>query len=288
MSAALNRDPSFDGDTPSYYPIARSYSVAPRFYYVNGIRTDKRTHRFTAEFVANLTRSRVTGVYNATSGTAGDLWQCAGDWVNVVGSQLIEEGFWADRLAQAGINAQSLTALGKYRSILHLLREVVISPKEIQGDLTKDYAVRKSLARNKASQSLYSWLTKYQKQKQIIVAHSQGNLVTSFALWGIQTVYGTAGLKNIYVRSISSPSPTWPRGINNRIKVYGQNDDPVTWFDPKNWLGNKSAGFWDTYFPNNPIGYVKSGGIAAHDVRYNIINTSLARRLRDDAGIAKF
>ena len=70
--------------------------------------------------------------------------------------------------------------------------------------------------------------------------------------------------------------------------MYGQRDDPVTWFDLKNLTGNRSEGYWDVYFPKDPSGYLKSGGIAAHDSKYNLKKTSLYRRLRDDAGLEKF
>lgn len=285
-----NSDPVNDGDVRTFYPQTPAYRTRPSFYYVNGIRTEPAGHTFIAELLANITESPMVGIYNATSGMLQDLRQCVGDWMNIVRSQVGEKGFWPDRLAQSAIDNLSSINVNVYfaSDYLHSMREALLAPSSVDATAKAHQEMRKALKRNAAALSLYDELTSDLRREQIVIAHSQGNLITAFALWGLQAVYGSEGLARIQVRSISSPSPAWPRGINNQIKVYGQRDDPVTWFDPKNWTGNRSAGFWDNYFPKDPAAYVTSGGIAAHDAAYNINGTSLWRRLRADAGIAAF
>lgn len=283
----LNRDPKEDGHVLPYYPEKPVRCFQIKFYYVNGIKTDPPAHRKVAELVAEATESVVTGIYNLTEGYFWDLIQCVGDWKSIVKSQIGEDGFFKDRLSQSAINAiGNVSMTGRqYQPFLHALRDAFVAPDEILPSNKNVEKVRSSLTRNKASLSLFDELTKDLDLPQIVVAHSQGNLITSFTLWAIQALYGSRGLKNIQIRSISSPSPTWPRGINHQIKVYGQRDDPVTWLDPKNWTGNRSQGYWDNFLPKDPAKYAKSGGIAAHDVEMNIRTTSLYKRLQMDAGL---
>jgi hypothetical protein len=286
-----NPTPTQDGEVLSYRPIqAAPRKCAVKFYYVNGILTPPAAHRDIATLIAEITETTVTGIYNQSSGAAFDLSQCLGDWIGIVKGQVGEQGFWRDRLTQSAIDklASISIPMSWSRTYLHAMREAYVAPLEVAPQQTTLNKVRDSLKRNLASLSLFDELTKNLEQPQIVVAHSQGNLITSFTLWAMQALYGSRGLENVQVRSVSSPSPAWPRGINLRIKVYGQKDDLVTLCDPKNWTGNRSAGFWDNYFFRDPGKYITSGGIAAHDVVHNIQNTSLARRLRADAGLAPF
>jgi hypothetical protein len=290
MSNPANQPPYGDGDVKYFFPDQLPYRSGTQFYYVNGIKTTPAGHQAIAELIANITESTVCGIYNLTNGMAADLKQCLGDWVRIVSNQIGEEGFFRDRLSQSAINALASVSIPARLSApwLHAMRDAFIAPVEIMAGSKSDEKIRAALKRNEASYSLYDELTKRLGASQIVVAHSQGNLITSFALWGIQAVYGSQGLANIQVRSISSPSPAWPRGINHQIKVYGQSDDPVTWADPKNLTGNRSAGDWSQFRSKSPIEYLKSGGIAAHDADYNINQTNLYRRLRADAGITPF
>lgn len=280
-----NPVPRSDGDVLEYRFSKQSKRLQTKFLYVNGINTTPEAHQNIAILISSITGTPVTGVYNATDGMLGDLKQCVGDWIRIFGSQIGEAGYFRDRLSESLINRLSSITIGGEISApyLHALREAWIAPAQIKPTQTHVDTVRKSLRRNLASLSLFDELTRNLTQPKIVVAHSQGNLVTSFTLWAIQALYGTAGLTNLQIRSISSPSPAWPRGINHRIKVYGQMDDLVTWCDPKNWLGARSKGFWRIYFGDNPKDLRGGKAIAPHDVRYNIERTSLAKRLRSDA-----
>lgn len=277
--------PRRDGSVQQYRFSKRTKGAQTQFYYVNGINTTPEAHQNIAVLISSITNTPVTGVYNATNGMLGDLKQCMGDWIRIFGSQIGEEGFFRDRLSESAINNLAGTSAGGRVSApyLNALREAWIAPSELQPKKKNVDAVRKGLQRNAASLALFDQITRNIKRPKVIVAHSQGNLVTSFTLWAVQSLYGTQGLSNLQIRSISSPSPAWPRGINHRIKVYGQKDDLVTWCDPKNWIGARSAGFWRIYFGDNPKDLRDGKVIAPHDVKYNIERTSLAKRLRSDA-----
>jgi hypothetical protein len=291
MAKQSNAFPSADGEVREYRPTQgtmRQNSV--RFYYVNGIRTPGWAHREIATLVANIVQTPVTGIYNLSDGFGGDLGQCLGDSIHIALSQMKEPGFWRDRLTQAAIGQVSSVVPGGKSAgpALQAMREAKVAPKKIGPEGITLQQARDGLVRNPASLSLFDQLNAHLWQKQIVIAHSQGNLITSFALWALQALKGSDGLARIEIRSISSPAPAWPRGVNGRVKVYGQLDDLVTLFDPKNWTGNRSQGDWGVYFTKNPLSYVSSGTLDAHDVKYNMENTSLGRRLRADAGIAAF
>ncbi|QDV45644.1 hypothetical protein Enr13x_55230 [Stieleria neptunia] len=277
--------PKGDGSVQEYRFSKQLKKIRTQFLYVNGINTPPDVHQNIAILISSITKTPVTGVYNATDGMLGDLKQCVGDWVRIFGSQIGEEGFFSDRLSESAINKIAGTSVAGRISApyLHALREAWIAPSEIKPAKKTVDEVRKGLRRNAAALSLFDEITRNLNRPKIIIAHSQGNLVTSFALWAVQALYGTKGMSNLQVRSISSPSPAWPRGINHRIKVYGQKDDLVTWCDPKNWIGARSAGFWRIYFGDNPKEIRGGNVIAPHDVKYNLERTSLARRLRSDA-----
>jgi hypothetical protein len=289
-----NRTPTEDGQLVEFKPTDKCYAslrTAADFYYVNGIATTGEVHQQTAETIANITESLCRGIYNRTSGMGADLFQCSGDWLYIFRSQLGEEGFLSDRLSQAAINSITsiFSSMRHANPFLHAIREAWIAPSHIQPKRKKVLdTIRDALRRNPASLRLFDELGRCSVRPQIVVAHSQGNLITSSAVWALQAAYGSRALANIHIRSISSPAPAWPRGINNRIKVYGQKDDIVTMFDPKNLTGNRSPGSWGFFSPKAPVEYVKTGSIAAHDVEYNIFQTNLARRLRNDAGIQAF
>ncbi len=279
--------PLKDGDIKPYHPGNAPGRKSPMFYYVNGIMTDETTHIATCELLAGITESVVYGVYNQSDKFGNDFMQCIGDWVYIFRNQLREEGFWQDRLAQSFIG--KLKYMNPFASdYLNLLREVHLAPSDIKAKAKSLEKLQKVLSRNPSTLKLFDRLRKNSDRKQIVIAHSQGNLITSSALWALQAYAGSNALRNIEVRSISSPAPAWPRGINHKIKVYGQKDDLVTLADPKNWTFNRSEGFWDVYFFKNPERLKKPNlgtPIEPHDVGYNIANTSLAQRLKLDAGL---
>jgi hypothetical protein len=126
---------------------------------------------------------------------------------------------------------------------------------------------------NKATASLFHQLRTH-GDRQIIIAHSQGNLITADALWSMVIAFGEQSLASMQVFSLASPAPAWPLGIRYKRKVYGHTNDLVTLSDPHNWTFitsriadgkfGRTAGDWRKY------GTRVLPGLDGHDVNRNI------------------
>lgn len=270
--------PSGDGQVQEYRsPCAKG--GRPMIVYVNGIQTTGDEHQATAVMLSELTQRSVFGVYNATGGMGKigfvlDLLQCGDDWIGSTSQQLMEFGFSAvNRIADGfkrftGIGGSDPTEIGrKLREQFTYQQRVAFFTAYLAG-------------KNRATASLFDLLIRHSGERILIVAHSQGNLITSNALWALQAVSGPSALSNLQIYSLASPSPSWPQGINFRIKVYGHSNDLVTLSDPKNLLGRRSAGDWRQFGGNNKV------GIDGHPVKINIYETNFAKRIRSDVGVA--
>jgi hypothetical protein len=110
-----------------------------------------------------------------------------------------------------------------------------------------------------------------------------GSALGTFDGWALQTVHGAGGLQNLRVYSISSPVPAWPAGINFRIKVYGHKNDLVTYADPKNLLGRRSAGDNERQHGQSLL-----PGIDPHDISVNFFGTNFVSRIRSDLGLGEW
>lgn len=274
--------PRTDGQIQVYRDPSVRYET-PRILYVNGIQTTGETHELTALVLSQITQRPVIGVYNRTAGhgTAKgfffDLLQCGGDWINGFSSQVGEFGFDAVNSAIDHVRKwMGRPSASNPADVGRKLRE------KIPRDRLVRFIERYLAATNDASASLFSELNRYMGSRQLIVAHSQGNLITASALWALQTVHGEGGLGNLQVYSVASPAPAWPAGINFRIKVYGHTNDPVTLADPKNLLGRRSAGDWREF----EGGGFK--GIDPHDIAVNFFGTNMVSRIRSDLGLGPF
>jgi hypothetical protein len=173
-----------DGDgAVNCYNLANSSVSTPRIYFVNGIRVLPRTHAVTASYLSLLIEHPVWGIYNATAGlyvgSVVDLLQCLLDYTE-----------------NAGARIGSRNNLNKPPTVPE--SEI---PKFLANVDTK-YVVW-----NKATLSLFKELVKYRHEQQMIIAHSQGNLITSNALFVLEDVLGSGGLGKIRVYSLASPAP---------------------------------------------------------------------------------
>ena len=155
---------------------------------------------------------------------------------------------------------------------------------EFLRDLEKKYVVW-----NRATLQLFRQLAIHRNKRQFIVAHSQGNLITSNALFVLEDVLGSAGLRNIRVYSLASPSPAWPLGLRVTHGGGGRQDnafmnDMVALLRPHNLAkkiglgGFQNAGDFRTDPSSGPV------ALAPHDVN-KIIRTlnflkSIQQRLR--------
>ncbi len=140
-----------------------------------------------------------------------DLLQCVQDWCRIMGLT-IQKGLWQP-LGQA------------LPDLVYQIMLIILSPNPAAKALFMDF---------------YSCGTRYP-----IVAHSQGNLVTSSALHCL-SLFNSVGkslLQGVIVFALASPSPTWPAGI--AVKTYKHTDDPVTWFglssNRNGWKGRNSG-----------------------------------------------
>jgi nucleoid-associated protein YgaU len=268
--------PTQNGEVCEYRDTGVSTS-APRIYYVNGIQTTGEIHEGTALVLSQITQHTITGVFNRTFGEGPgivvDLLQCFGDSSNGFFSQLAEFGFdGLDSLVER-IRRWTATSSQPPTNVAEQLRARVPRAK------LAEFITRYLAATNKATAALFRQLNQNRGPRQLIVAHSQGNLITSNALWAIQTIYGASSLSNLRIYSIASPAPAWPAGIDLRIKVYGHANDPVTLFDPKWLAGRKSAG------DNKRLHGKLFNRFRPHDVALNFFGTNFVSRIRSDLGL---
>jgi hypothetical protein len=283
--------PKSDGAVIAYRAVDPALAT-PRIYYVNGIQTDGPGHARAATVLSTLTEHVVYGVYNATGGLGPvgmvtDLLQCAFDWSDVFLSKLSEIGNLSVNKAVNGLagyfrQKRGLAPPDPFNLAEEIRRRV---PEQRRVEFIEWCVARY----NRATASLFRQLYTHAGEKQLIVAHSQGNLITADALWSMVIAYGERSLERMQVYSLASPAPAWPLGIRYKRKVYGHTNDLVTLADPHNWTwvtgrvaGGKfgrTAGDWRQFGPSG------LPGLAGHDLTRNMTLLNFARRIRQDLGL---
>lgn len=299
LETGLNTDPPAppepvtDGQVCPFAAEA-GYASLPKIYYVNGIQTDAKTHGLTLQTLSLLTEHEVTGIYNRSGGVKKwygfvlDFKQCLDDWGSNVGHKLAES---SNSLVNRGIN--------KALEIIHRKLRKGSSPDPVNVAGVIRNAIPEKLrlwlietrlkTYNAATASLFRQMNENYGNRMLIVAHSQGNLIVSDALWAMVLAYGEDALVNMRVYSLASPTPAWPLGIRHQRKVYGHTNDPVPMFaDPHNWTWltkrlfsgkfGRSAGDWRKFG-----GQVVS--VDAHKVEVNMFELNFANRIRRDLGL---
>lgn len=285
MDSHCSTTPTDDGEVGHYQVDPTPQHQSPVIYFVNGIQTDGPTHAATALMLSAVTERTITGIYNATGGIGVlggiiDGLQCVGDWTDNVESQIAE-------FTQAGINKTVNGFNDFYASFRGKSRptrydDAATFRKYVPYELRRLFVLLK-LKGNKATTALFGNLIENIGHRQLIVCHSQGNLVAAGALWGIQTLLGPNAMNNLQVYSLASPNPAWPAGINYKIKLYGNSNDFVTWFNPKNlpffgnMVGGRSPGDWRKK---------DVGALERHSVEVNVFDTNFANRIRSDLGLS--
>ena len=177
--------PSADGEI-NQYSLTNSTASDPRIIYVNGMQTDGRTHAKTAALISLIAERPVSGVFNSTQGFVKDGLQSGLDYI------------------QNALGRGSRNSLTPNRNV---------PPHEIP-QLAEDI-IQRSTVWNKATPTLFRTLMRNINSRQFIVAHSQGNLITSNALFVLQNALGSQALSKIRVYSLASPSPGWPLGLRH-------------------------------------------------------------------------
>lgn len=179
--------PEADGEV-NRYSLSESGISAPRIYFVNGIRVLGRDHAVTAALLSLLTERPIFGVYNRTagllSGLVFDFGQCLLDYAQNATARLSSQKN-ADRPP--------------------------VRDADVNGLLEK--VKRNSIVWNSATAKLFEELVLNRNTPQIIIAHSQSNLITSNALFILEDMLGANALRNIRVFSLASPAPAWPLGL---------------------------------------------------------------------------
>jgi hypothetical protein len=259
--------PASDGEV-NVYNLTGSSVTTPRIYFVNGIRVVGREHALTAAYLSVLIERPVWGIYNKTAGvrlgSVVDIAQCLLDYTQNATARL---GSWGDLNKPAKVPDHKIP--------------------EFLSRLDNQYVVW-----NKATMALFKELVRNKGQRQLIVAHSQGNLITSNALFVMEDVFGSAGLQNIRVYSLASPSPAWPLGLRITNGGGGRQDnafmnDMVSLLRPHNLAAKvgvnrfQNAGDFRTYDGAGPV------SLAPHATDAIIDTLNFLKSIRGDLGLSK-
>ena len=257
--------PTKDGDL-NQYNLGGSSVHTPRIYFVNGIRVLPREHAITASFLSLLIERPVWGVYNKTAG------QAIGSLVDV--GQCLLDYF------------QNSTA--RLSSFLNKDKKLTIPDAEIPALLDK--VMRNSIVWNKATAELFRQLVLHRNTPQMIIAHSQGNLITSNALFVVEDVLGAGALANIRVYSLASPAPAWPLGIRHTNGGGGRQEnaftnDLVALLRPHNMAAKVGLTTNVGDFRHDSNSGVVS--VAPHDTNLIIETLNFLKSIRGDLGLPK-
>lgn len=275
----------------------------PRIYFVNGVRTTFEGHSNCAQGLVDITERVIFGVYNSTEEMAPDFFQSIGDYgFNLLNKHAgtvakvaatvspIMKGMskFAEPVKKQLEKAKACPPLPKNDPIaaVDMLWKLLVSE-----DVRRDAAVA-ALKWNKAAHALFLQLSSHRKSWQMVIAHSQGNLISANSLWAMAVVYGYASLSPIQMYSLSSPTmaSAWPPTLLR--KSFGYANDPITWLDPHNWhfpgqghpLGwrNLSPNFAEgIYNPRNKHEGEMGGVVDAHGAG-NVIFDQFVGEIRRD------
>ena len=260
--------PTRDGEV-NLYNLGGSAVTTPRVYFVNGIQTVGRSHALTAGYLSALIERPVLGVFNATAG------------VGLVG------GFF-DGLQCLADYAQNATArLGSPGNLNKPARVPDAKIPEFLSRVDKEYTVW-----NQATLALFKQLARNKGRRQMVIAHSQGNLITSNALFVMEEVFGSAGLSNIRVYSLASPSPAWPVGLSVKNGGGGRQDnafmnDLVALLRPHKLAAKLGAGQFQNAGDFRTMAGAGPVSIAPHDTTKIIATLNFLKSIRGDLGLSK-
>ncbi|MEM6472072.1 MAG: hypothetical protein AAF802_21100 [Planctomycetota bacterium] len=253
--------PKRDGDV-NVYNLSESTVFEPVIHYVNGIRVPGIDHALIAGLLSLLTERPIVGIYNKTNGALVDLGQCVLDYL------------------------QNATARLSSRQNLN---RPEIPESQIPGLFER--TMDNSVVWNTATAKLFQSLVTNRNRKQMIVAHSQGNLITANALFVLEDMLGARVLRNIRVYSLASPAPAWPLGIRRTNGGGGRQEnafmnDLVMLLRPHNFAAKVGITRFQNEgdFRTHPGGGVV--GIAAHDTKLNMALNFL-KSIRGDLGLSK-
>lgn len=268
----MNRVPSRDGDLTVYR--AQGASPHRRLVYVNGINTSGVDHERSALSLSGLLRAEVWGIFNRSDGMLLDLVQCADEYGSLVEDVMMKAGKKGLSIAaRVGglIGGATLPGLQHVGNVAGALIDSTELPPITD------------VLRNPATHGLWSLLAhkagSWPHASVSIVAHSQGNLIVSSALFMhsySRRVKHIGTHRPIHVFSLASPSPAWPREGSVTVRTYSHADDFVTWLS----LGRSYGGVVTVSHAHsmNPI--------APHDAGGYFRNSSFLKDIAVDLNIA--
>jgi hypothetical protein len=271
MSITANQTPAGDGAVTLYGPQASNR----RLIYVNGINTSPQAHRETAAALSGILQAQVLGVYNASDGIGRDLEECADEYADLVKDVLMNAGKRASAEV-IRLGSRALSSVPPLQFLKYAGDVAATSLDMLPLPPSTDYLT------NPATYALWNLLahhTRHWPHLAIsIVAHSQGNLITSSALFlhEYSTITKGIGTKRaIHVYALASPSPAWPRSPHVSVRTYSYADDIVPYLS----MGRSFGGVVgvSSARPLDPL--------AAHDVLGYVRNSRLFRDLALDLGI---
>lgn len=259
MTPTIPSFPEKDGDVTTHNWM-NSPATSPKLYFVNGIQNSPHDHALTASLLSIICEHPVHGVYNLSKGFVRDIGQCLLDYT---------------QNATARVSSNRKLVPGKK-----------VNPNEIK-QIVED-TIKGSVVWNEATVSLFKEVASNYGRKTMIVAHSQGNLITSNALFVIEHVFGSDALQNVRVYSLASPSPAWPLGLRYTNGGGGRQEnafmnDVVALLRPHNAAAKvgvgryQNAGDFRTHPGAGPISRVP------HGVQENLILNFL-KSIRGDLG----
>jgi hypothetical protein len=192
--------PSLDGEI-SLFNLSNSTVCTPKIYFVNGVRVIPREHSVTASCLSLLVERPIWGVYNSTGGvrlgSIVDFLECLQDYSGNVAGRL---SWPSNRLKPRLVPEHKI---GLFLSVFDLI----------------------PIVSNKATKKLFISLVENRHSRQMIIAHSQGNLITSNALFLMEAVLGSDALNDVRVYSLASPAPAWPIGLRKKEGKWGGRQD---------------------------------------------------------------
>src|SRR5262249_37407012 len=132
----------------------------------------------------------------------------------------------------------------------------------------------------------------HRHEQKMIIAHSQGNLITSNALFVVEDVLGSAALQKVRVYSLASPSPAWPLGLRTTNGGGGRQDnafmnDMVALLRPHNLAKKVGFGRFQNAGDFRPYTGSKPGLFAPHDTGEIIATLNFLKSVRGDLGLPK-
>lgn len=242
------------------------FDTKRRVIFVNGMDNSPEDHRESAWKLSTLQGCPVTGVYNKTDGKLRDLGQCITDKI---------------QFDFAAVTGRKVFTFSDWQMLVDLGLTVV---RKKYPQVTRRAYVRGIIDGNKAAAALYDLLHMpgYFLSSVPIVAHSQGNLITSNALTALALDKGMKAIEGRVVHSFGSPCRYWPDRIVHHNNLFtfdlvGFLDVRTDWSSSK--VGGVMAHSFLTYMQHDPEFVINRFRTGGWGMTFNLDEEALADAL---------